>query len=118
VVGEVAVRYEKEQAAVLKRLGYRRHPRGAGWVRPLGRAWFPRFHLHAASDWQARVVRLELHLDHTQEDVFSRSPTASDGGAEVETELRRIVGAFDGQGTGVGVAGSRTKSSRATRSAP
>jgi hypothetical protein len=122
VIGEVAVRYDKEQAAALKRLGYRRHPQGAGWVRQTGRAWFPRFHLYTTSDWQAGVARLDLHLDlrHHQDEAFSRTPAAVSDGAEVAAELQRIVAAFaGGQGTGVGVAaGKRGKSSRATRSLP
>lgn len=119
MIGEVAVRYDKEQAAALKRLGYRRHPQGAGWVRQTGRAWFPRFHLYTTSDWQAGVTRLDLHLDLRQEEAFSRSPTATRDGAEVAAELRRVETALGVQGTGEGVgAGKRGKSSRATRSSP
>lgn len=119
MIGEVAVRYDKEQAAALKRLGYRRHPQGAGWVRQTGRTWFPRFHLYTTSDWQAGVARLDLHLDLRHEEAFSRAPTAVSDGSEVSAELQRIVDAIGGQGTGVGMgAGKRGKSSRATRSLP
>src|SRR5579872_2780734 len=90
VTGEMDLRYEKKHAAELKRLGYRRHPQGAGWVRPVRRAWFPRFHLYTNVDWQAKLIRIDLHLDHTREDVDSRVPTASADNAEVASELQRI----------------------------
>src|SRR5437763_976222 len=77
MTGEISLRHEKKHAAELKRLGYRRHPQGAGWVRPVRRAWFPRFHLYATVDWNAKQIRFDLHLDHTREDVDSRAPTAS-----------------------------------------
>jgi hypothetical protein len=90
VLGEVDIKFHKTHAASLKRLGYRRHPQGAGWVRPLKKAWFPRFHLYVATDWDARLVRFDLHLDHEREDVDSRVPTAAGEGADVSAELRRI----------------------------
>jgi hypothetical protein len=94
MIGEIDLRFEKRHAAELKRLGYRRHPQGAGWVRPVRRAWFPRFHLYATVDWNARAVRFDLHLDHTREDVDSRAPTASGDNSSVQSELQRILKAF------------------------
>jgi hypothetical protein len=94
MVAEISLQFEKRYAAELKRLGYRRHPKGAGWVRPVRRAWFPRFHLYTTVDWTARLIRLDLHLDHTREDVDSQAPTASGDGAQVSSELGRILAAF------------------------
>lgn len=94
MTGEIDLRFEKKHAQELKRLGYKRHPQGAGWVRPLKRAWFPRFHLYTATDWQARVVRLDLHLDRTRENLDSQTPTAASQGPEVAAELERICRAF------------------------
>jgi hypothetical protein len=94
VTGEIDLRFAKTHAERLKRLGYRRHPQGAGWVRPLRKAWFPRFHLYAEADWRARLVRLDLHLDHTRERPDSRGPTAAADGAAVSDELARILKAF------------------------
>ncbi len=94
VTGEIDLRYGKRHAEPLKRLGYRRHPQGLGWVRPLKKAWFPRFHLYAETDWAARVVRLDLHLDRERENPDARGPTASADSAEVAAELSRILKAF------------------------
>src|SRR5579883_2091356 len=87
VQGAVDIKFHKTHAAALKRLGYRRHPQGAGWVRPVKKAWFPRFHLYVETDWTARAVRFDLHLDHQREDVDSRVPTAAGEGSEVSAEL-------------------------------
>ena len=94
MTGEIDLHYGKRYAALLKRLGYRRHPRGMGWVRPLKKAWFPRFHLYTEIDWVARRVRLDLHLDHEREHMDARVPTASASGAEVVAELTRILKLF------------------------
>jgi hypothetical protein len=91
LTGDIDLRFEKKQAERLKKLGYRRHPQGSGWVRPLKRSWFPRFHLFAVPDWQAKLIRLDLHLDHTREDPDSRGPTAASDGTAVTAELQRIV---------------------------
>jgi hypothetical protein len=94
VTGDLDLRYGKTHAERLKQLGYRRHPRGMGWVRPLRKGWFPRFHLYAETDWQARCLRLDLHLDRERENPDARAPTAAADGSEVAAELRRIVQAF------------------------
>ncbi len=94
LTGDVDLRFEKRQAERLKKLGYRRHPQGSGWVRPLKRAWFPRFHLYSEADWQTKRLRLDLHLDHTRENPDSRGPTAASDGRAVSTELERILKAL------------------------
>jgi hypothetical protein len=94
VTGEIDLRYGKRHAATLKRLGYRRHPQGLGWVRPLKKAWFPRFHLYTEIDWALRRVRLDLHLDREREHPDARLPTASADSAEVAAELTRILALF------------------------
>ena len=95
MTAEIDIRFHKRHAAELKKLGYRRHPKGAGWVRPVRRSWFPRFHLYAEPDWSGRTLKLDLHLDHEREDVDSQVPTAAATGAEVGAELRRILAVFD-----------------------
>ncbi len=94
MTGEIDLRYGKRHAEALKRLGYRRHPQGLGWVRPLRKAWFPRFHLYTEIDWAVRRVRLDLHLDREREHPDARVPTASADGAEVAAELTRILAVF------------------------
>jgi hypothetical protein len=96
VVQTVGLGVEKRHAERLKRLGYRRHPQGAGWVRPVKRAWFPRFHLHETVDWGSKQITLDLHLDHEREHPDARSPTASADSAVVAAEMARIVAAFSG----------------------
>jgi len=98
VTGEISLRFDKRHAAQLKQLGYRRHPQGAGWVRPVKRAWFPRFHLYAEADWRARLIRLDLHLDRERENPDARGPTAAADGAEVAAELARILKSFPADG--------------------
>ena len=85
---------EKRHAERLKKLGYQRHPRGEGWVRPLKKSWFPRFHLHESVDWGAKQITFDLHLDHERENPDSRLPTASADSATVRSEMARIVRAF------------------------
>ncbi|HEY7293506.1 MAG TPA: hypothetical protein VH916_00640 [Dehalococcoidia bacterium] len=94
MTGEIDLRFGKRYAEPLKRLGYRRHPQGMGWVRPLKKAWFPRFHLYAEVDWTARLVRLDLHLDREREHPDARRPTASADSPEVAAELSRILEIF------------------------
>jgi len=94
VTGEIALRFEKQQASRLKQLGYRRHPKGAGWIRSVQRAWFPRYHLYSTIDWQAKHIRLDLHLDHEREDLDSFTPTSASDGAAVTAELQRILRTF------------------------
>ena len=94
MTGEISLHYEKKHAAELKRLGYRRHPKGAGWVRSVKRAWFPRFHLYTNINWQKKAFELDLHLDYEREDVDARVPTSSAENAQVATELQRILAAF------------------------
>ena len=94
MVQTVGLGVEKRHAERLKRLGYRRHPQGAGWVRPLKRAWFPRFHLHETVDWGSKQITLDLHLDHEREHPDARIPTASADSAAVASEMARIVAAF------------------------
>jgi hypothetical protein len=91
LTGDVDLRFEKRQTERLRKLGYRRHPQGSGWVRPLKRAWFPRFHLYTETDWQTKRLRLDLHLDHTRENPDSRGPTAASDGSAVSSELQRIM---------------------------
>lgn len=98
MTGEIDLRYGKRHAEALKRLGYRRHPQGMGWVRPLKRTWFPRFHLYAEIDWVLRRVRLDLHLDREREYLDARRPTAAADGAEVAAELARIMKLFPAPG--------------------
>jgi hypothetical protein len=100
MTGEISLRHEKKHAAALKRLGYRRHPQGAGWVRPVRRAWFPRFHLYTEVDWNAKLIRLDLHLDYAREDADAWAPTSSRDGAVVSAELQRILNAFPEQSSG------------------
>lgn len=95
MTGQISLRFEKKQATELKRLGYQRHPRGAGWIKPVKRSWFPRYHLHTAIDWQAKSIELDLHLDYEREDVESRTPTSTADSAQVASELRRILQAFE-----------------------
>ncbi len=63
-------------------------------MRPLRKAWFPRFHLYTEIDWAVRRVRLDLHLDREREHPDARVPTASADGAEVAAELTRILAVF------------------------
>jgi hypothetical protein len=93
--GQIDLRFEKKHAQQLKKLGYQRHPQGSGWVRPLKKAWFPRFHLFTTTDWNEKVIRLDLHLDLTRENPDSRLPTAASDGTDVVTEMARIVRSFD-----------------------
>jgi hypothetical protein len=96
VTGQVSLQFEKGHAATLKRLGYRRHPKGAGWVRPVKRAWFPRFHLYTNINWQTKAFELDLHLDYEREDIDARMPTASAESPQVATEMQRILATFKG----------------------
>lgn len=96
VTGAISLRFEKRHGERLKQLGYRRHPQGSGWVRPVKRAWFPRFHLFTATDWTAKQLTFDLHLDHERENPDSAAPTASSGSAEVTAEMARILREFSG----------------------
>ena len=94
LTGDVDLHFEKRQTERLKKLGYRRHPQGSGWVRPLKRAWFPRFHLYSEADWQTKRLRLDLHLDHARENQDAHGPTAASDGSSVSTEMQRILKAL------------------------
>jgi len=96
VTTTVGLGRSKRHAQQLKQLGYRRHPHGDGWVRPVKRSWYPRFHLYERVDWGKRTITIDLHLDHAREDPDDWKRTASSDGPEVAAEMARIIAAFTG----------------------